>query len=199
MADTLTPRRATVLLLAVAWLCTAAAAATFAWKTAGAYVRQNLRPLPGEADLTARECQAVPDCAAGALDSVTEQLTLLRQARALVHVSSWAVIAVAVIVLATVTVLVLSRRHAAASRTARLGWKLQAAIAALLLAAHVALLTYGAGRLTATPEPARLVASTKAFEQPFTDIGHLYYLAWVTAVASALVLLTWAVQRSLPD
>jgi hypothetical protein len=159
------------LYLTGAWLFTAVAIVGFAWLTTGSYVRQTLRPLPGEAGTTVRDCQAVPSCAPDALDLVNEQLVVLRHTRTLVYASAWSVTILAAVTVAAATVLFLRHRSVAPAPVLRYGWKAQAAVAAVLLVAQGVMLAVGARTLNATPEAARLFTAIKTFDSPFIDVG----------------------------
>jgi hypothetical protein len=186
----LADRRA-VRLLAGSWLVAVGSLIVFAWLTAGPYVRQNLRPLAGEADLTVRDCRADPSCAPDAADLVEHQLTLLRQTRSVVHLSAWSLSILALVAVALATVLVLSGRRGPLGVV----WKVQIGWVAALLVVQVAALVRGAVALTGTPLPARMFTAIKAFDSPFTDVGHLYYLAWFAGVGLVAALLTRALGK----
>jgi hypothetical protein len=46
--------------------------------------------------------------------------------------------------------------------------------------------------LADTPDAARMFTFSKAFDSPFTDVGNLYYLAWLIAVGTVAAALTRA-------
>jgi hypothetical protein len=176
--------------LAGAWLFAAASVVGFAWLTAGPYVRQNLRPLPGEAATTMRDCGADPSCAPEAAELVDRQLTLLGQSRTVVHLSAWTISILALVVVAVATVLLLRGRRGSSARVLGVLWKVQLAWTAALLAGQVVMLARGAGALGDTPPVARMFTFIKAFDSPFTDVGHLYYVAWLAGVGLVAALLT---------
>ena len=195
MADRTATRRATPYLIA-GWVFAAASIVVFAWLTVGPYVRQTLRPLPGEADVALRECTADPACAPDAAGLVDRQVTLLGQMRTVVHLSAWSISILAVAAIAIATVLILRRRGAPLPRVLDVVWKVQIGWAAALLVLQAGLLAAGANVLAGTPEPARMFAAVKAFDAPFTDVGNLYYLAWFAGVGLVAALLTRALQKT---
>lgn len=193
MADRTATRRTTAYLTG-GWLFAAASIVVFAWLTVGPYIRQNLRPLTGEADIALRECRADSSCAADAADLVDHQVTLLRQTRTIVYVSAWSISILAVVAIAIATVFILRRPPASRARLLGVVWKVQAGLAAALLILQIVMLANGANVLADTPGPARMFTFVKAFDSPFTDVGHLYYLAWFIAVGAGAALLTRALQ-----
>jgi hypothetical protein len=181
--------------LVAGWLFAAASIVVFAWLTVGPYVRQTLRPLPGEADLALRECTADPACAPDAAGLVDHQVTLLSQTRTVVHLSAWSISILAVAAIAIATVLILRRPDAPSARLLGVVWKVQLGWAAALLVLQGVLLAVGANVLAGTPEPARMFAAIKAFDAPFTDVGNLYHLAWFAGVGLVAALLTRALRK----
>jgi hypothetical protein len=196
LAERTATRRAVPYLVA-GWLFAAASIVVFAWLTAGSYVRQALRPLPGEADLALRECTADPACAPDAAGLVGHQVTLLGQTRTVVYLSAWSISILAVVAVAIATVLVLRRPDAPAARLLGALWKVQAGWAAALLVVQVVMLGIGANVFAGTPEPAQMFAAIKAFDAPFTDVGNLYYLAWFAGVGLVAALLTRALRKTI--
>jgi hypothetical protein len=176
------------------WLFAVASIVVFAWLTVGPYIRQNLRPLPEETGITLRECQADSSCAPDAADLVEHQVTLLRQARTVVYLSAWSISVLAVVAMAIATVLILRGQRASRARVLGVVWKLQIGWAAALLVVQGVVLAMGAGALAETPLVARMVTFIKAFASPFTDVGHLYYLAWFVAVSLVTTLFTRALR-----
>lgn len=195
MADTGTRRRG-LPLLAVSWAFAAGSALGFAWLTTGSYVRQALRPLPGEAGVTERDCLAVGSCAPDAADLVREQVALLELASGLAYASAWSLTGLAALTIAALTLLTVRRRRAAAARLAGVAWKVQAASATVAVIAHCVVLSLGARTLADTPDAARMFTFGKAFDSPFTDAGNLYYLAWLAAVGATAAILTRAHRHS---
>jgi len=179
-------RRRVAAHLAGAWVFAAAAVVVFAWSTAGPYVRHMLRPLPGEA-----RTLVAPDAA----ELVDRQITFLGYARTVVHVSAWSVAVLAAVLVAVATVLMLRRRYGQTTRVLGIAWKAQAVWAAVLLLAQVVMLGLGAQRAAAIPEAARLFTFSRAFEAPYLEVGHLYYLAWFVVVGSAAAALTRALSQ----
>ena len=196
MAERTTTRRAMPYLVA-GWLFAAASIVVFAWLTAGSYVRQTLRPLPGEADLALRECTADPACAPDAAGLVDHQVTLLSQTRTVVYLSAWSISVLAMVAIAIATVLILRRPDAQSARPLGVLWKVQIGWVAVLLVVQVVLLGIGANVFAGTPEPARMFAAIKAFDAPFTDVGNLYYLAWFAGVGLVAALLTRALRKTI--
>jgi hypothetical protein len=180
--------------LAGGWLFALGSIIVFAWLTAGPYVRQNLRPLAGEADIALRECRADPSCARDAADLVGHQVTLLRQTRTVVYLSAWSVSVLAVLAIAIATVLILRASRVQTARVLSVVWKVQLGWAAALLIVQGVMLAVGADVLGETPQRARMFTSVKAFDSPFTDVGHLYYLAWFAGVGFVAALITRALQ-----
>jgi hypothetical protein len=191
LADRTTTRR-TVQYLAGGWLFAAAAIVVFAWLTAGPYVRQNLLPLRGEAGLALRDCRADSACAPDAAQLVNHQVALLSQTRTVVYLSAWSVSILAVVAITIATVLIVRRRPVA--RVLGVVWKVQIGWAAALLILQGVMLSIGANVLADTPVPARMFTFIKAFDAPFTDVGHLYYLAWFVGVSLAAALVTRSLQ-----
>ncbi|GGQ87302.1 hypothetical protein [Couchioplanes azureus] len=185
--------------LAGSWSFAIVSAVIFAWLTTGAYIRQMLLPLTGEADIARRECQSVPACAPDAADLIDQQLSLLRHTRILVLGSAWTVAILAFVTAVTTTLLLLLLRGRGDTGRRILGllWKIQAACTAVLLVAQGTFLHRGASTLATTPEAARLFTSIKVFDSPFTDAGNLYYLAWFIAASIAATALTRILHRSL--
>jgi hypothetical protein len=177
-------------LLVGAWIFAAVALVFFAWLTTGSYVRQMLRPLPGEADRTLRDCKAVPSCAPGATDMVNRQVDFLQHTRTLTYASAWSVAILATAVVAMATVFLLRRPNDRTVRLLGMAWAIQAAWTGLLLLTQATVLEVGSHRLADTPEAARMFTSIKAYDAPFTDAGNLYYLAWFIAVGCAAAALT---------
>jgi hypothetical protein len=173
-------------LLAGGWLFALGSLVVFAWLTVGPYVRQNLRPSTGEAALAVRECGAGASCG----DLVERQLTVLRQTRSVVHLSAWSISVLAVVAMLIATVLVLRGRRGPLGPL----WKVQLGWAALLLVVQFAVLARGARVFDGTPVSARMVTFITAFDGPFTDAGHLYYLAWFAGVSLVAALLTRALR-----
>ncbi|MFI5491902.1 hypothetical protein [Actinoplanes sp. NPDC051859] len=196
MADpTSSPRR--LWYLAGSWAFAIATAVIFAWLTTGAYIRQMLLPLAGEADTARRECQSVPMCAPDAADLVDQQLSLLRHTRTLVLTSAWSLAILAVVTAAAATLLLRRGGSNIGRQVLGILWKVQPIGAVVLLVAQCASLYVGANKLAATPEAAQLFTSIKALDSPFTDAGNLYYLLWFAAASTTLTILTRVLHRSL--
>jgi hypothetical protein len=189
-----TVARRTLGYLAGGWLFAVASIVVFSWLTVAPYIRQNLRPLPGEADITLRECQADPACARDAADLVEQQVTLLRQTRAVVYVSAWSISILAVLAMAIATVLILRAQRVRTARTLGVVWKVQLGWTAVLLVVQGVMLAVGADILGGTPPVARMFTFIKAFDSPFIDVGHLYYVTWLAAVGLISALITRTLQ-----
>jgi hypothetical protein len=170
------------------WVVALGSLVFFAWLTVGPYVRQNLQPQAGEADLAVRECGAGTSCD----DLVDHQLSVLRQTRSVVQLSAWSISILAVVAVVIATVLVLRGRRGPLG----LLWKVQLGGAALLLVVQIVFLVRGASALHGTPISARMVTFITAFDGPFTDAGHLYYLVWFAGVGLVAALLTRALRQS---
>ena len=50
--------------------------------------------------------------------------------------------------------------------------------------------------LAETPILARMFTFIKAFDSPFTDVGHLYYLAWFVGISGVAALITRTLQAA---
>ncbi|MFI7598998.1 hypothetical protein [Actinoplanes sp. NPDC049681] len=155
-----------------------------------------LQPLPGEADLAERECKALTSCAPDAANLVGHQLSLLRLTRTMAYASSWSVAILSTIVVAGATVLVIRERRDTLARFLAVAWKLQAGWGVGFLVALGVVLGLSANTLSGTPPAARMFTFSKAFDSPFTDAGHLYYLAWLIAVSAVAAATTQALQHS---
>jgi hypothetical protein len=165
----------------------------FAAQVAGAYVRGNYLPRPGESALALADCGAPADCAGW----VGGQESLLSTAATLVRGGAWSLpVFETAALLATVLLVIVRGGPSAAARLLDVVWKVQAVAVAALLAGFLVLLTVGAGRFTDTPEAARTITFTVAFDAPFLDVGHAYLLAWFLLLSGVGVALKRAAARS---
>ncbi|MEV6599274.1 hypothetical protein AB0M36_20835 [Actinoplanes sp. NPDC051346] len=197
MTDDLTTVRRNRLHLIAAWILTAAAVITFSWLTTASYVRQMLSPLPGEADTTMRECGTAASCAPDAAELVDQQLAYLQNTRILAYLSGWSLTILTTVILAVTTMLILLGRHERAVRYLDTAWRAQAGAALFLLLVTGTALAAGSRRLADIPDAARMFTFIKAFDSPYTDAGHLYFLAWLIAVGAVTAVVIRTLRKTL--
>ncbi|GGQ78899.1 hypothetical protein [Couchioplanes azureus] len=197
MAERLAAGRRTRWHLGATWSLVAAAIITFSWLTTASYVRQTLSPRPGEADTTISDCRATAACAPDAAELVDQQLAYLGTTRVLAYVSGWSVTLLATAILVVATWRILRARNDRAARLLGTAWKAPAGAALFLLVAMATGLAAGARRLADIPDAARMSTFIAAFDSPFTDAGHLSFLAWLVAVGAALTIAIRTLQQPL--
>jgi hypothetical protein len=198
----LTPARRLPVLLAGGYVSVAGYVIVYTWLTVHAYTRIVFEPQPVERGIALRDCQAAPACAPDAYDLVHAQESILDSTITLVRGTAWLMVVVQVVVMAVVTVSVVTahRRHRTVSpavvRFTGIAWKAQAAVAGMLLLGYAAMLMVGANLLADTPDPATMLTYAVAYSSPFLDVGTLYYLAWFIVMNGAGIALTRILARS---
>jgi hypothetical protein len=186
-------RRSLFRLLAVAWGFTAAAMVLFSWTAAGGYQRIALTQDRTDSERAIAACRVL-DCDPEPAGLVTRQWLALDRMQTVVQVSAWSITIAAAIILLVATVLVFDRLPGDARRFLSIAWKVQAGVAALLLAAQLYVLVGGSRNLADIPDAARTVPTITTFDSPLTDVGNLYYFAWYLGVAVIGTILTRALR-----
>jgi hypothetical protein len=62
---------------------------------------------------------------------------------------------------------------------------------------HGLLLEHGTNVLSGIPDAATMFTFAKAFDAPFADVGHLYYVTWFVAINVTMALIACASSRTL--
>ncbi|OJF10239.1 hypothetical protein [Couchioplanes caeruleus] len=186
MDDNLATRHRARWHLAATWILLAAATITFSWLTTESYLRQTLSPPRSEAETTISDCRTAASCAPDAAELVDQQLAYLRTTRVLAYLSGWSITILATVILAIATWRILRAHNDRAARLLTTAWKAQAGAALFLLTAMATGLAAGARRLADIPDAARMSTFIGAFDSPFSDAGHLSFLAWLLGVSAAM-------------